>query len=330
MRITKREYSSLKKYTDKKPLNVVSIQLRLAISGLNPKGSNKDLQSLGVDDLQRLIAAMPSGTGTSLTSPLLTSVKKKARQSLAGLRMPHLDPDSWPQIYRMQMRLNNSRAGIKRGPLGQYLRMHPMGMSVRAPLSGRIVWDSTNAGDLHIMGPWTDVSKMLGSSSAQFRSKFGDMYDGDVNVEFDSMYGPPAGESSDWLSKISGMPLYVTVSNGALFSKTDDDGEVVLNAPGEIVDLVGSKITAIAGAAGPDSLGHKALDTISEIKGAIEDHVIPVVEMGMEARAMRLEDKLNKTLCTVSIGVGPVGKNYAMGDEQMSASEVLTLARKLR
>lgn len=330
VRISQRQYDSLESLVKSKGRSKVGLELTFAIAKLNPKNGNRDLNSLGPEGLTKLIGLLPSGTGTSMTSPILTKLKQKARTTLAGTRVPHLDPESWPQIYRMQMRLNNSRGGIKAAPLGQYYQLNPMGMSLRSPLRGERTWTTSDAGDLHIMGPWADISKMLGTSSARFTTQFGDMYDGDVNVQHDRMYGPPKGESSDWYEKITAMPIYVTLNDGALFSKTDDEGQVVLNAPGEIVNLVGSKITAIAGAAGPESLGNKVLDTISEIKGAIEDHVIPAVQMGMDAHGVRQEAKLNKTLCTLTIGIGPMGRNYKVGKESMSAAEVLVLARQLR
>jgi hypothetical protein len=230
----------------------------------------------------------------------------------------------------MQMRLNNSRDGIKAGPIGQFYKLNPKGLSLKSPLRGERIWTTTEAGDLNIMGPWSDVSGMLGASSARFTAKFENMFENDVNVEFDRMYGPPKGDAADWFKHISAMPLYVTVTNGALFSKTDKEGEVVLNAPGEIVALVGNKITGIAGAAGPESLGNKVLDVISEIKGAIEDHVVPAIELGMEAFSVHKEEKLKKTLCTVTVGIAPIGPNYKVGTASMSAADVLNLARQLR
>lgn len=330
MRISQRQFNSLAKFVRSKDRAEFGLDLVYAIALLNPKSGHRDLQTLGPDRLAKLISMLPSGTGSSITSPHLVKVKQKARTSLAGLRVPHLDPESWPQIYRMQMRLNNSRGGIKAGPLGQYYQFNPKALVLRSPMRGETTWTTSEGGDLHIMGPWADINKMLGSSSARFSTNFGDMYDGDVNVEFDRMYGPPKGESPDWYEKISAMPLYVTVTEGAIFTKTDNEGQVVLNAPGEIVDLVGSKITGIAGGAGPESLGNEALDTINEIKSAIEDHVIPTAQMGMKAHNIRKESKLNKTLCTVTIGIGPMGRNYKVGKDTMTASEVLSLARQLR
>jgi hypothetical protein len=330
LRITKSEFKHLASHIRSKSSRDVGPGLRFAIAHLDPKGSHRDLQSLGAADINRLIEILPHGRGTSMTSPVLTKIKKKARTSLLGLQTPHLDPESWPQIYRMQMRLNNSRGGIKAGPLGQFYKLNPKGMSLRSPLQGQSTWTTSDGGDLHIMGPWSDITRMLGACSARFEVDMGDMYDGDVNVEFDRMYGSPTGDSPDWYEKISAMPLYVTLTDGAAFAKTDSEGEVVLNAPGEIVNLVGSKITAIAGAAGPASLGNNVLDGIAEAKGTLEDHIIPAFEKGRELYDMRREDRLNKTLCTLTIGIGPMGRNYAVGKQSMSAAEVLTLARKLR
>ena len=330
MRITKSEYSSIQSYMKKKSLQEFPVFLRHNINALNPKGSNLDLNTLGADYLTKLIAALPHGTGSSITSPILTSLKKKARQSLAGLRLPHLDPESWPQCWRMQMRLNNSRAGIKAGPLGQFYKLNPKARSLTRPLNGTYRWTQSEAGDLHIIGPWSDVSKMLGSCGARFKADFGDIYRGDVNMEFDRMYGAPKGDvPGDWLNKMQRMPLCVTVNRGAIFNPTDKEGEVVLNAPGEIVNLVGSKITGIAGAVGPETLGSKTLDTISEIKGVIEDHVIPVMEKGKELYDMKRDHDHRKEFVTISIGVGPLGSSYSVLDEEISASEVLAAARRL-
>ena len=93
------------------------------------------------------------------------------------------------------MRLNNSRSGIRAGPVGQFYKLNPKGLSLKPPLRGERTWTTTEAGDLNIMGPWSDVSSMLGASSARFKAQFGDMFDNDVNVEFDRMYGPPKGEA---------------------------------------------------------------------------------------------------------------------------------------
>ncbi|MEM9062935.1 MAG: hypothetical protein AAGD13_20925 [Pseudomonadota bacterium] len=330
MRIGKNEYASLVAWAKKQDRSVVDAGLKLKLVNLNPKGANWDLQRLGKQDLERLRDALPSGRLAHVHSPILHGLRQKCKQSLAGLRTPHLDPESFPQCFRMQTKLNNARAGIFAGPVGQWLRLNPKAMSVK--LRGPFVWDETNGGDLHIMGPWADIMKAItdGGDGLGFASSYTDIYQGDVNIEMARKYSFPDEEGTDWESRLRALPLIVSVYSGVGWSKTEDEGEVVLNAPGEIVDLVGSKITGIAGEVAPESLGNAVLDRINEAKGVLEDHVIPIFEKGKEVYDMRQEANLHKTMLTITVGNVPHGENYLIAGDYLSGGDLLDIVDDLR
>lgn len=330
MRITKNEFSSLKAWWPKQDPRTIGANLKLKMVNLNPSAGNWDLQKLGKEDLERLRDALPAGRTAHVHSPRLHSIRQKCKKSLAGLRAPHLDPESYPQCFRMQTKLNNARAGIFAGPVGQWLRLNPKGKSVN--LRGPFVWDENNGGDLHIMGPWSDIMKTItdGGNGLSFNSAYNDIYQGDVNIEVARKYPHADEEGTDWESRIRELPLIVSVASGVGWSKTEDEGEVVLNAPGEIVELVGSKLTGIAGEVAPASYGNDVLDRIGEVKGFIEDQVIPIYEKGKEVYDMRQEANINKTMLTVTVGNVPHGDNYMITGDFLSGDDLLEIVDELR
>ncbi|MEL7469876.1 MAG: hypothetical protein AAFN27_15585 [Pseudomonadota bacterium] len=330
MKIGKSEYESLKAWWPKQDPGVIGPNLKLKMINLNPKGGNWDLQKLGKHDLERLRDALPAGRTAHVHSPRLHSIRQKCKKSLAGLRSPHLDPESYPQCFRMRTKLNNARAGIFSGPVGQWLRLNPKAMSVN--LRGPFVWDETNGGDLHIMGPWADIMKAIadGGDGLGFASSYTDIYQGDVNFETARKYPHRDEEGTDWESRLRELPLIVSVYSGVGWSKTDDEGAVVLNAPGEIVDLVGSKLTGIAGEVAPESLGNATLDAINEAKGIFEDQVIPIFEKGKEVYDMQQQANLNKTMLTVTVGNVPHGDNYMITGDYLSGGDLIDIVDDLR
>ena len=323
--LSKMEASSLHSWRKRKPLSLNFIAGSLVKRDGSPHGA---IESMSVEQMAKLRDALPKGKFAKMHSPILTSIRKKLSRAIdaKGGVQPHQEaPETWPQAYRMMMHLNNKRAGIRKAGGGQWVKLHPKAM--KTELRGTHRWTQEKGGDLIIMGTWSQVSAALGNPSLRFKSDFGDIYKGDVNMEFDRMYGDLGGEELDRLSK---MPLTVEVESGVGFAETEDEGEVVLNPRGEIVDLVGGKIVGIAGAAGPESLGHEVLDKISDVKGFIEDHVIPVGEKVMEVHESRKEAKIHKTHLTVTVGVGARGSNAALMGENFTGPELSEAVNRLR
>lgn len=323
MKLTDNEYKSLVSWMRKHNDVFLPIQWNLVVGNLNPKRFHQDLKSLGRTKLEMLIEHLPSGKTSKVTSPLLSSVRSKAKTSLAGLRTPHLDPESYPQVYRMMMKLNNSRAGLRDGTVGQIMRLNPKAMSVR--LRGEIIWDSSNGGDLHIMGTWSDISNAIagGGDSLVLKTDF-DLYKGDVNAEMDDLYGPLPGDDPTWEERKNEMPLVVSCQLGAMWSKTDKEGEVVLNAPKAVIELVAGRATGVLGQIPAATIQSVTLDTIGTIGP-------PALDLGREIHSATKTVNPNKALYTVTVGIGPVGEHYVIADDnEIDGAELLRLAREAR
>lgn len=323
MKLTESEYKSLVAWMRKHNDVFLPMQWALVIGNLNPGRFHQDLKSLGRAKLETLIEHLPSGKTAKVTSPRLTSVRSKAGTSLAGLRAAHLDPESYPQIYRMMMKLNNSRAGLRDGTVGQILRLNPKAMSVR--LRGEIVWDSSNGGDLHIMGTWSDISGVIagGGDGLLLKTDF-DLYKGDVNAEMDDLFGPLPDDDPTWAARKNEMPLVVSCQLGAVWSKTDNEGEVVLNAPREVIQLVAGRAVGVLGQIPAATIQSVTLDTIGTVGP-------PAVDAGRAIHSAMKTVNPNKALYTVTVGIGPVGEHYAIADDnEIDGRELLRLAREAR
>jgi len=319
------EASSLHSWRRRKGIGLQYIAGSLVKRDGSPNGL---IENMSVEQMAKLKDALPKGKTSRLTSPILWSIRRKLARAIdaKGGVQPHQEaPETWPQAYRMMMHLNNKRGGLRRAGGGQWVKLNPKAMKVS--LRGTHRWTQEKGGDLIIMGTWSQISAALGNPGLRFSSEFGDIYKGDVNMEFDRMYGDLGGEELERLSK---MPLAVEVTSGVGFSETEDEGEVVLDPRGEIVKLVGDKIVGIAGAAGPESLGHEVLDKINDVKGFIEDHVIPVGEKVMEVHESRREAKIHKTHLTVTVGVGASGSNAEIMGERFTGVELSEAVNRLR
>lgn len=292
------------------------------------------VETLSKQQLTILIENLPKGKTVKVHSPILYRIRSKLKAELArkgGAEPHHGSAESWPKIFRMMSHINLARAGLHDAGMGQIARYNEKGLKIPS-LRGTQVWRSKSSGDLVIIGTWSQVSGAIagGGTGLKFRYGAGDSREGAVDYDFDRKYGSQWGESDSDVARTAKMTLCVEVSSGIGVTETDDDYEVVLNAPGEIVKAVGNKITGIAGAAGPESLGHAVLDKISEVKGAIEDHVIPIGEKIEEIHSARREAKIHKTHLTVRIGIGASGSNYKDMGEEFTGAELSRAVNELR
>jgi hypothetical protein len=324
MKLTRKEYSALESKIKKESVRDVPVFMRLKILSLNPRGSNEHLQYLGSDWLKKLISLLPSGY-TKYISSQLQSVREKAKISLLALRIPHRDPENWPQSYRMQTQRNNARAGIMKGPVGQYLRLHPKGMSVR--LTGKFTWNEKNGGDLHIMGTWANISKAItdGGTGLSMECNFEDIYRGDVNAELDEIYGPLKGDNEEWWeANKNNLPLIVSCQPGAMWKPTSKEGQVYLNAPIEVIALVVERASGVIGSIPKSTPFSVALDIAGQSSSTC-------IDIGRNLIAMQREEKFDKVLWTVTVGLGPVGDKYELApSNELSGDDLLQLALRAR
>ena len=302
MKLGKLEYASLDKFLGTLVMTQFMLKYRLEVHTLNPDGQNKDLQALSQECLQQLVNVLPSGKVAKVTSPVLKSVRSKVKEALKFVRRPHLDPESWPKVFRRNTKLSNARAGIFEGPSGMLMRLNDQAMAVG--LNGVHVWDERNAGELIIMGKWFEISTEIGKSRGlQLKSELNGTA-GDVNAEFDKMYGSMRGDAEGGIDGLDEMPFYVSCQGGQQFQCTEKQAEVVADPRNEIVQLVGAKVAFLAGnvnVGGPqwastartgldyvgltaDMIG-KARDSLSGGPQKITDHTIYTVVIGTSPAA---------------------------------------------
>lgn len=264
----------------------------------------------------------------------LAAIRRKlsaAIDDLGGAEPHQEDQDNWPKIFRMMSHLNLERAGLRDAGMGQIARYNEKGLKIPS-LRGTQVWRNKSSGDLVIIGTWAQVSRAItaGGTGLKFVYGAGDSRAGAVDYDFDRKFGSQFKENDAEVAATSRMSLYVEVTSGVGVEETDEDYEIVLNAPGQIVEAVGNKIVGIAGAVGPESLGNKVLDGIAEAKGILEDHVIPIGEQVQDVRSARKEAKIRKTHLTVRIGIGASGRNHMVMGEEFTGAELSAAVNELR
>lgn len=271
MKITSKQHKDTLKYLKPKPLIKFNLPERSAFSDIRLR--NYELSGLGEKTLRRLIAVLPSSSGFLGSHSSAKKVRNKAKTTLLHLARPHLNPEQWPKVFRKIN--NNSRSGLRDFGGGQLGVLNDKAMSV--PLRGKFSWTQTKFGELIIMGHWSDISKAIGDAGdgLSFELDFGDIYAGDVNIEFDRMYTDREDPKDD-------MEIVVTCIPGVAFETTDEEGRVVLNPRGEIVELVGGMVGGFAGAG-------VALTGPLEVIGLVTD------SLGLGAD---LKDKFGVTLKT--------------------------------
>ncbi|MEM9781302.1 MAG: hypothetical protein AAF899_02395 [Pseudomonadota bacterium] len=300
-------------------MSAVSAAARLDLLRLDPAGGHADMATLDDATLRVLEALLPHG----LTAPILRGVRNGAIQARRTAAQPHLEPASWPKAFRMMTALNNSRAGIMSGPLGQMIRKNPKGMPLS--LRGRIVWNRRSCGDVVIMGRWADLTAALSNSGLSFETKFGDTRAEDVNAQFDEMYGslPESDEARAWrLKGMNAMPLCVSLEGGAAWRETDADHSVVLNAPGAVMQVAAGRLAGLCSAVAP-------LPTAGLAETGIAADLLGLA--GPSAATGAAAWRIDKALYTLIIGIGPAGPKYTLtGAETLTGLDVLAHALALR
>jgi len=310
MKLSNREYDSLFKFMKTLTFQQLAAKYRYEAFRLDPEGQGKDLQDLDQSTLQQFVNILPSGAMAKVTSPILKKVRSKFKDALKFVRRPHLDPESWPKVFRRNTKISNARAGIFEGPGGMLMRLHDQAMAVQ--LNTTHVWDERNAGDLIIMGRWYQISAAIGRArgAVHLKSELKGTQ-GDVNIEFDKKYGPMPGDAPGGLDRLDHMPFYVSCQGGQQFHCTDSQGEVVADPRTEIVKLVGGKIAGVAGnfnVVGPQwaSDARTGLDVIALGKD--------VFDKARDALSSDTETITDNTIYTVVVGTSPATRNYVATD----------------
>jgi hypothetical protein len=282
---------------------------RVAFQNLASKGY--DLAMLKEGTLRRLIALLPTG----ITSPVLHKVRTKCKQTLLHIARPHLDPNTWPKVFRNIN--NNDRAGLRDFGGGQLGVLNDKAMSL--PLRGSFVWNQSKFGDLMIIGPWPAIAAAIGEGGhgLKFEFGFGDIYAGDVNVEFDRMY-------TDLEIPVDDRGFYVTHIPGAAFQVSDDEGEVVLDPRGEMVELAGG---AVAGFAGAGASHSGALEIADTVLSSIDVIANMKEKLGVKLKA----GNSNKDMHTFVVSIYPAAKNacHNTNTQELSGAELLHICKTL-
>ena len=324
-KLNKLEAASLFDWASKK-LSPGDMTVRAVVGKLvNRQGvATGTLQDVTDQGLAALRDKLPSGRLATVHSPVLHHIRQLCKAELASRSEPSAN-------FRMMSHMNLERAGLRDARAGQIARYNEKGLKMDT-LRGTHVWRNSSSGDLIIVGTWAQVSHTIaaGGTGLKFVCGMGDSRAGAADYDFDRMFGSQFGETDTEVAATAKMSLYVEVTSGVGVQETEDDYEVVLNAPGQIVEAVGNKLVGIAGAAGPESLGNKVLDGIAEAKGILEDQVIPVGEQIQDVRTARKEAKIKKTHLTVRIGIGASGRNYKEMGEEFTGAELSAAVNELR
>ena len=327
MKLNKLEFDALAALFKKTGKETAGPGLRLAVARLDPSKQHADMTKLDPAMLRQLVNLLPSGRAAHLHSPILHHIRQKAKTALLRANRPHLDPNSWPKVYRMLTKMNVRRAGLREGPNHMIYKLNPKGMAVKL---GTHTWDEGNAGDLVVMGRWSDITKAIADAGSGLGMKvaFDDIYAGDVNVEHDRMYGSMPGDAPGGLKHIDKMNLFVSCETGPSWQQTDDEGEVVLDAAKELVKTGAGAVTGLAGNFA--NLGG-ALEVLDLAKDVYDS---PVVQLPLEGAAklkdhirMKRAERPDKAMFTLTIGIGPVGR-FAIdtGKAQLGGKEFLNYA----
>ncbi|NND72160.1 MAG: hypothetical protein HKN43_11355 [Rhodothermales bacterium] len=314
MKITSKEYQQVVEYVKKLPITTrFNAADRMALQKLTSTGY--DLATLEDSMLRRLVELLPSGRVQHVASPYLHSVRQKGKQTLVFRARPHLNPDHWPKIYRKIN--NNDRAGLRAFGGGQLGVLNDKATSI--PLRGSIVWNESKFGELIIMGPWSVVSATIAAAGQGLSLEFGfgDIYAGDVNVEFDRMYTDEKTPADDRGFVVSCMP-------GSAFSATDEEGEVVLDARGALVDATGGAVAGLAG-------GGVQLSGGLEIAGVVKDSIELAANMSEKLGVKLKASNTNKDMFTFVVSLFPVGDypHHKTGKQKLSGSELLQICKQL-
>ena len=325
MKLNKIEYGALATLLKRTDATAAGPGLRLAVARLDPEGQHADMTKLDPQMLRQLIDLLPRGIASNVHSPILHEVRQKAKKGLLRVNRAHLDPNSWPKVYRMITKVNVLREGLQRGPNQMIMKLNPKGMAVRL---GTHTWDERNSGDLVVMGRWSDITKAIADagSGLNMQVAFDDMFAGDVSVEFDRMYGSDTVQAE--LKQTEKMTLFVSCETGPTWQQTDDEGKVVLDSSKE---LAKTGANATAGLAGN-------LATLGEVEELVEVakdiYDSPLVQKPLEG-AIKLKDHIkmkraerpDKAMFSLTVGLGPVG-SFAIdtGKTQLSEKEFLNYA----
>ena len=297
MIMTEKEYSQTLKYLREKK---VDEQWSTPFRNLVIQG--RDLSRLSEQQLRHLRDALPSGRSQHVFSPIVHGVRQKIKKTLLHGPRPHLDPNHWPKVFRKIN--NNSQQGLQDFSGGQLGVLHDKAMSI--PLKGTFKWTQRQFGELIIMGSWTDISTAVGKAAGlEFKLDFGDIYAGDVNVQFDQMYTDEKIPEDD-------MCLYVTYIPGAAFAPSDDEGRVVADPRGDIVKVAGSKVAAVAGTA------TNLLDAIASLS-CINDLTGITIDMAEKFGVTLKSDHSKQGKYTFVIGHYPVGSKYKFHETKKKA-----------
>jgi hypothetical protein len=168
------------------------------------------------------------------------------------------------------------------------------------------------------MGPWSAISSTLGDGSGvSFEFGYADIYAGDVNMEWDRMYREEEIPEDD-------RGFYVTYLGGCAFEVADEQGKVVLNPRGELVQLAGS---AVAGLAGAGASLEGTLEILDTVKGVIETTISMSDKLGVKIKG----GSGNKHMHTFIVSILPATKNKCIttGKKSLTGKEFLDICKGL-
>ena len=312
-KISSSEYNAVISYFKKLSNTKFPLLMRAEFARLASASYN--LASLPEATCRRLQNALPSGHTHILRSPHLHSVRQKCKTALKYMARPHLDPDHWPKVFRKIN--NNSRAGLRDFGGGQLGVLNDKAMAM--PLNGTFSWNEKKFGELIVMGPWSNISEAIGSAGRglEFKVDFGDIYAGDVNVEFDRMYRDEDGPKDD-------MGIVVSYLPGAAFGTTDEEGEVVLDPRGELVELGAGAVAGIAGAGAQ-------LKGALEVAGLVKDGVDLAGKMKDNFGVKLTSNATDKDKYTFVVSLFAVGdyRSRNTGEKSISGSDFLDICKGL-
>jgi len=307
MKISMKEHKSALEYMTKKrcPDKYLLPFRNLVLGGL-------ELSQLDDATLRQLIGYLPTNSFLTKSS---YAVRGKIKDTLLYRARPHMDPDVWPKVFRKIN--NNSRSGLRDFGGGQLGVLNDKAMSM--PLRGTFAWNEREFGELIIMGTWKDIAGAIGKAKdLSFVVNFDDIYKGDVNVEFDRMY-------TDRKIPLDDLAIVVTYIPSLGFEPTTEEGRVVLDPRGELVQAAGGAVSGFAGAG-------TSFSGVIEIASASLDTIGLVSDMADKFGVKLKTDHSQKGKCTFVVSYYQVGRDYKCRKTEkknVSGEEFMTICRDL-
>jgi hypothetical protein len=233
----------------------------------------------------------------------LSAVQLGIRQNHAGPAQLHLNDSI--KVVRMVYR--PERQGLISGRMHQKIKLNDQ--VIHCSLGTTHRWTESNFGDLLITGTWHEICTAVAQAGAMRLVC-------DISSGQESVYFEDAGQ----------MNFFVSCSLDKL-ALTTEQGEVVLDAATELVQVAGSAVTGFAGG-GVDFAGQQVLEILSAANEAL-GFTAEKAEDGARRLVRRKRLDRDSHVFAVRVGINAGEKGHAYVDTDSTELNNVTLHRFL-